>query len=163
MDGMTLIIISLFFVTAAIVTVVLSVLQGRRTKKVKKIIEDLEYEKNKVESTPIVPELAKIESFLKNEKMEIMYNDWKDRFEDIKKDQIPKLTDMILEADYAINQLNYKDALYKIAKLEMEIYKVRTNAEFLLDEIKDITTSDEKNRAIITNLKSKYRESLIRL
>ena len=47
--------------------------------------------------------------------------------------------------------------MYKIAKLEMEIYKVRTSSEFLLDEIKEITTSEEKNRAIITKLKARYR------
>ena len=45
--------------------------------------------------------------------------------------------------------------LYKIAKLEMEIYKVRTNSNFLLNEIKVITLSEEKNRNIITELKIK--------
>lgn len=48
--------------------------------------------------------------------------------------------------------------MYKIAKLEMEIYKVRTKSEFLLDEIKELTTSEERNRAVITKLKTRYRE-----
>ena len=47
--------------------------------------------------------------------------------------------------------------MLKIAKLEMEIYKVRTSSEFLLNEIKEITDSEEKNRAIIIKLKAKYR------
>jgi septation ring formation regulator len=137
---------------------ILNIIQNHKNKKIKKLLEKLEVEKNIIDSTPITPELSKIESFLKNEKLEIMYNDWKDRLNNIKNNQIPKLTDMILEADYSLSQMDYKATLYKIAKLEMEIYKVRTNSEFLLEEIKQITTSEEKNRAIITNLKSKYRE-----
>ena len=44
--------------------------------------------------------------------------------------------------------------MYKIAKLEMEIYKVRASSAFLLNEIKDITNSEERNRGSITKLKS---------
>ena len=40
---------------------------------------------------------------------------------------------------------------------EIEIYKVREAAQHLLDEIKDITLSEEKYRAIVTKLKAKYR------
>ncbi len=158
MDGFTLIIITLFIITVMLIIGILNIIQNHKNKKIKKLLEKLEVEKNIIDSTPITPELSKIESFLKNEKLEIMYNDWKDRLNNIKNNQIPKLTDMILEADYSLSQMDYKATLYKIAKLEMEIYKVRTNSEFLLEEIKQITTSEEKNRAIITNLKSKYRE-----
>ena len=87
-----------------------------------------------------------------------MYNEWKERLDDIKEKQIPRITDMLLEADYTLSQTDYKGVMYKIAKLEMEIYKVRTNSEFLLNEIKEITSSEERNRAIITKMKTTYRE-----
>jgi len=118
----------------------------------------LEIEKNKIDSTPIIPELTKVESLVKNEKLETMYNKWKDRLDVIRTNQIPKITDMLLDANYSLSQQDYKDTIYKIAKLEMEIYKVRTNSEFLLNEIKEITTSEERNRAIVTTLKGKYRD-----
>ena len=148
----------LFLAPAILVTVTLTILQNLRTKKLKKKIDNLEYEKNVINSTPITPELAKIEAFLKNDKLEIMYNDWKNRLEDIKGKQIPKITDMILETEYTLSKQDFKNTNYKLAKLEMELYLVKTNSDFLLNEIKEITTSDEKNRAIITNLKAKYRE-----
>jgi len=122
------------------------------------IVEKLEIEKNKIDSIPIAPELNKIESFLNNEKLEAMYNNWKERLEVIKTIQIPKIADMLLEADYSLSQMNYRNTIYKIARLEMEIYKVRTNSDFLLSEIKEITSSEEKNRSVITDLKTKYRE-----
>ena len=64
----------------------------------------------------------------------------------------------MLEADYSLSQMDYKSTLYKIAKLEMELYKVRANSEGLLKEIRDLTNSEEKNRDIVTKLKAHYRE-----
>jgi len=139
------------------ITLTLSLMQKNRSKKLKKKIDALEIEKNKIDSAPIMPELAKMESYLNNEKLEVLYDDWKSRLDDIKDNQISRVNDMIIDADYALNKQDYKATLYKIADLEMEIYKVRENSTMLLDEIKQITTSEERNRAIVTQLKAKYR------
>ena len=158
MESITLIIITLFIIAAILIIGVLNLIQNLKNRKYKKRLEELEIEKNKIYSTPIASELSKIEAFLNNEKLELLYNDWKDKFENIKKNQIAKITDMLLEADYALSRLDYKGTVYKLAKLEMELYRVKTNSELLLSQIKDVTTSEERNRAIITKLKSKYRE-----
>ena len=158
MDTTILLIGTCFVIAAVVISIVLVVLQNRKNKKIKIQLDKLEIEKNKIDSTPIIPELSKIESYLKNDKLEAMYNKWKDRLDVIRTNQIPKITDMLLEADYSLSKMDYKSTLYKIAKLEMEIYKVRTNSEFLLNEIKEITSSEERNRAIITKFKTMYRE-----
>ena len=156
--NVTLFLIGIYVLAALAIIVVLNIMQTHNNKKIKKQLEELEIEKNKIDSTPITPELSKIESYLKNDKLEVMYSGWKTRLEDIKNNQIPKISDLLLEAEYSMKQSDYKNTMYKIAKLEMEIYKVRTSSQFLLNEIKEITTSEEKNRAIITKLKAKYRE-----
>lgn len=158
MDEITLIGITIIVITIITVISVLYAIRSAKNKGYKKQIEKLDIEKNKIVSTPIVPELSKIETYRKNEKIETMYKEWNKRLSDIRDVQIPKITDMILEADYCLSQRDYKSTLYKIAKLEMEIYKVRTNAEFLLDDIKDITTSEERSRKVITKYKKEYRE-----
>lgn len=158
MEELILKVVTLFFIAVILIVVVLNFIQNRRNKKLKKMIEKLEYEKNIIDGSPISPELSKIEAFLKNEKLERMYNDWKIKLEDLKANQIPKITDMIIETEYTLSRMDYKGTTYKLAKLEMEIYKVRTYSEFLLSDIMQITTSEEKNREIITGLKSKYRE-----
>lgn len=155
--NITLLLVGAYVTAIILIIVVLNTMQSLNNKKLKTKLENLEIEKNKIDSTPITPELLKIESYLKNDKLELMYSGWKTRLEDIKNVQIPKISDLILEAEYSLKQSDYKNTMYKIAKLEMEIYKVRTNSQFLLNEIKEITTSKEKNRAIITKLKSKYR------
>ena len=150
MNHITLLLITLYFVTVLLVVTILNLIQGRKKKRIKKELEKLEYEKNVIDSVPIISELDKIESFSKNEKMEIAYNEWKDRLENIKNSQIPRITDMLIEADYSLSQMDYKTTMYKIAKLEMELYKVKANSDFLLNEIKDITESEERNRDVIT-------------
>lgn len=158
MDTTILIMATLFIVASIVISIVLVFMQNSKNKKIKTQLDKLEIEKNKIDSTPIIPELSKIESYLKNEKLEAMYNNWKDRLDVIRTNQIPRITDMLLEADYSLSKMDYKSTLYKIAKLEMELYKVRTNSEFLLNEIKEITSSEERNRTIITKFKSLYRD-----
>ena len=153
-----LIIVGLYIVVVIIIVVVLNLLQNNRNKKYKTVLDKLEVEKNIIDSTPISSEISKIKTFLKNDKLDANLNNWEDRFKDIRSNQIPKITDMILEADYSLKQQDYKSTVFKIAKLEMEIYKVRTNTEILLDEIKEITSSEERNRAIIIKFKALYRE-----
>src|SRR5574344_344867 len=147
MDNIVLIMILACIIAIIAITLTLSLMQKNRSKKLKKKIEALEIEKNKIDSAPIMPELAKMESYLNNEKLEVLYEDWKSRLEDIKDNQIARVNDMIIDADYSLNKQDYKATLYKIADLEMEIYKVRENSTMLLDEIKGITTSEERNRA----------------
>ena len=161
MNKETLLII--FAIIGAIViffVILFNSIHSRKNKKYKKIIDDLEYQKNQIDTSPVGPELAKIEAYLNNQKLEVLYDDWKERLNEIKEEKIPKITDMLIEAEYSLSKADYKSTMYKIAKLEMEIYKIRTKSEFLLDEIKEVTNSEERNRAVITKLKAKYRNLL---
>lgn len=156
--NLTLITISIYIIAVIILVVVLNLIQNKRNQKYRKILDKLEFDKNVIDSTPISSEISKIKSFLKNDKLDASLNSWEARFKEIRVVQIPKITDMILEADYSLKQQDYKATIYKIAKLEMEIYKVRTNAESLLDDIRKITSSEERNRAIIIKFKTVYRD-----
>ncbi len=158
MDNIVVIIGASVGTTLLVVLIVLGILKSRKKQKYKKLIENLDYKKNQLDTSPVGPELAKVESYIGNDKLEVLYNNWKERLNDIKEIKIPKITDMLIEAEYSLSQKDYKSTMYKIAKLEMEIYKVRASSAFLLNEIKDITNSEERNRGSITKLKAKYRE-----
>lgn len=157
MDNLTLIMLTLFLICAGLIIGVLNFVQSKKNKKFKKTLEKLEIEKNKLATSPIVPELAKVESYLNNDKLKALYDEWSNRLKQIKEIQIPRLSDMILDAEYSLSQMDYKSTMYKIAKLEMELYKVRTNSDFLFGEIKDLTSSEERSRTIITGYKARYR------
>lgn len=134
------------------------VFKKRKKYSLQKELQELERQRNLIVSTPIPSELAKIEVIIKNEKLEEKYNEWCERYKNIKEVRFSEITDVILDIDGLIEQNDLKEAKSRIQDLEMEIFKLRTTTDNLLDEIREITMSEERNRAIITKLKSRYRE-----
>ena len=52
---------------------------------------------------------------------------------------------------------DHKTLELRLAKCEIEVCKAREAVDNLLDEIREITLSEEKYRNIITKLKTKFR------
>ena len=153
----------LLYVTVYIV--VISALVGifllknaRRKKKLKDKISELEKEKNLVISAPILSELGKVESLVKDDKLKVKYTEWQDKFENIRKNELPKISDMILDADGLLEKKNYKELRAKLVEIELDIYRLKERTNSILTEIQGLTLSEEKNRERIVELKSKYRE-----
>lgn len=158
MNGVYLLIGTFFIIAVILVTVVLVLFNKHKYKKFRNEVEQLDKEKNLIASTPVLSELAKVESIVNNDKMEEKYKNWQRRFDVIKDEKVNLINDMINELDISTNQKDYKNIDHKLAKVEMEIYKVRESANELLNEIKEITVSEEKYRSIVTKLKTKYRK-----
>lgn len=158
MGGVYLLIGTFFIIAVILVTVVLVLIQKHKYNVFRKEVEELDKAKNMIASTPVLSELSKVESIVKNDRMEEKYKNWQKRFDIIKDDKINNINDLINELDISTSQKNYKNIDQKIAKVEMEIYKVRESANELLDEIREITISEEKYRSIVTKLKAKYRK-----
>lgn len=158
MDNFALIMITIFGVTAIFVVTIICIIRHFYNKKITSKIENLDIEKNTIASLPITPELAKIEAFLKNDKIEELYKNWQKRLNTIREKEIPEINDMLLDTDFTLKQRDYKNINLKLSKLEIALYKVKSDSENLLNEIRTITSSDEKNRVIITKLKADYRE-----
>ena len=149
--------ITIIILLIIISVVIFVIYRSKRKKKMSQYIEKLDREKNMIESAPIFSELSKVEMIIKNEKIEEKYNEWKDRFEKIKEQYIDKINDMVIDLDVS-DKKNYKEYQLKIVNTEMELAKAKKLTDTLLDEIKEITLSEEKYRSIIIKLKTKYRE-----
>ena len=134
-NGVYLLIGTFFLIAVILVTVVLVLLNKHKYNVLKQEVEMLDKEKNLIVSTPVLAELAKVESIVKNDKMDEKYKNWQRRFEIIKEEKINLINDMINELDISASQKHYKNIDYKLAKVEMEIYKVRESANELLSEI----------------------------
>ena len=157
MQGQFLIIGSAVVIALIIVIVILHLVRKAELKYYRNKVKNLEIERNMIASTPVLLELSKVEPIIKNDKMEEKYNKWQEKFEDIKTRRLTVIDDMLIDLDIYVDKRDYKNCGYRIASTEIEIYKVREAALHLLDEIKDITLSEEKYRAIVTKLKAKYR------
>ena len=158
MNGQFLIIGSAIVIALVIVVVILVLIRRSEAKYYKEQLKNLEIERNKIASTPVLLELSKVEPIIKNDKMEERYNTWQDKFTNIKEKRLSVIDDMLIDLDVFLEKKDYKNYGFRVAKTELEIYKVRQAANHLLDEIKDITLSEEKYRSIVIKLKTKYRE-----
>ena len=157
MEGVFLYTGSIIVVTLIAVILLLHFIRKFQTKKIRDKVKKLEIDRNVVASTPVLLELSKVEPIIKNDKMEEKYNKWHERFISIKENKLTLIDDMLIDLDVFIDKRDYKNCRVRIAKIEIEIYKAREAAQHLLEEIKDITLSEEKYRSIITKLKAKYR------
>lgn len=157
MEGKMLIIGTAILIVIGILIVLFVILKKQKKTHYETIRDTLEREKNMIESTPVLLELSKLEPIIKNEKMEEKYKKWQEKFDIIREEDLPVVDDMLIELDTLMEKKEYKACDYKIAKIEMELYKVREAADHLLEQVKEITLSEEKYRSIITKLKSKYR------
>ena len=157
MPSQFLIVGSAIVIALVLVIIILQVIKKLELRYYRNREKNLEIMRNQVASTPVLLELSKVEPIIKNDKMEAKYNKWQDRFTDIKENRLTLIDDMLIDLDDFIDKREYKSVGYRMAKIEIEIYKVREAAEHLLDEIKDITLSEEKYRSIVIKLKTKYR------
>ena len=162
MDRITFILIALlvWIVTIILVIVVLNVINNKEKKKLKAEIEKLEKEKNMIISASMLSELNKVEALVNNDEMKEKLDDWKARFNDIKDKDMPKITETINEIEELFLEKNFKDLKGLVLKADFDLNNLKTKASFLLDEIKDVTLSEERNRETITKLKAQYREIL---
>ena len=150
--------ITYYIVSVVVIVIVLNLINKKEKKKYQEEINTLERDKNLIISSSILSELNKVEALVNNEKMQETFDDWKERFKEIKDVEVPRITDALIDIENSFNDKNYKELNEKIAKVELDIFYVKTKSNFLLDEIKEITLSEERNRETITKLKVKYRE-----
>lgn len=158
LDNLSLIILSYVIIALVLIFVVLGLIKKRRTNSFKIELEELDRKKNEIESAPVISELAKIETIVKNDKMEEKYKSWLNTFDYVRNEIIPKINDMIIDLDIYLDKKKYKDYISHVAKTELAIYKAREVIDNVLNEIKEINSSEEKYRKIIIKLKAKYRE-----
>ena len=136
----------------------------RHTKnKLEKEINELEISKNRIISASILTELNKVKSLINNKYLENQYNNWEKELNQIKKVKLPQLTDEIINIETMVDENKFKEASFAIAQLEMDINVVQNQVDILLENIKEITMSEERNRNTVTNLKIIYREALLNL
>ncbi len=149
--------ITYYIVSVIIIIAVLNKINKKAKKKYLDEINNLERDKNQIISADIMSSLQTVGELVNNDLMQEVYADLKTRFEKIKKEDIPKLTDNLLKIEDLYDNKKYKELNKLISNVELNIYLVQAKSDYLLEEIKKITQSKGKNREIATSLKTRYR------
>lgn len=149
-----------YIITIVLLIVILNLLNNRDKKNYRRQLDELEKNKNLIISATLIAELKKVEPLIDNSNMKDTLKKWRERYETLKEEDVSRITDSLIEAEDLYEEKKYKELSKLLSEIELDIYFVNTKANFLLDEIKEITLSEERNRETITKLKTSYREIL---
>ena len=158
MDNILLMAFAILALSLIFCIITFFVIRKKESKKYKKEINELDIKKNEVIGVPILSEIAKVKELVKTDNLKNKLEDWDVTFKVIKDEKISKLNDLISEADFLIDKNDYKKAVKLITSIEIEIESLKRECNKLLEEIKVVTTSEERNRALVTKLKIVFRE-----
>ncbi len=132
--------------------------RNKRYKKYMEKIEKLDREKVKVINLPIEHEIAKLNYFIKNKELLIKIAGWEDRWLELKRERVAKVTDSILAVEDTVMRKRFKGVDKGIAdSLEM-IDVMRSDAEELRVEIEELLHTEEEIRNKVTAVKKHFRD-----
>lgn len=157
MDNLVLLIIAYSLVVFIMVFTAIIILKKKKIREYKLKVEELDRIKNEIESAPVISEIVKIETIVKNDRLDEKYKKWCDDFESIKIVEVSQIEDYLIELENEIEDNRMKSYEETVIKTELLIYEAREKIDNLLSEIKELNLSEEKYRKVITRLKSKYR------
>ncbi len=160
MNELVLDIVTYYIFAVLLIVTALNIIQYMSKKSYKHDIEKLDIEKNQVIDAPIMTELSKVENLTKKDSIKEKYEIWNKEINEIKEEMNSTINDMLLEADFLVEQKSYKEYLKKKTIVEIKLYEALELKKRIFDEIKEITLSEERNRVTITDLKTKFRNAV---
>lgn len=162
MDKVTIIITGIFVFCIILLYILTIIIKNKKKKEILSNIDRLTTEKNLIISSSLITEFGKANKLINNKKIASEVEEWKKRFDEIEKTDMPKLTDKLIEVESYMLEKNYAEAHRSLNKAEKSIFLVKAKSIKLLNEIKELTESEERNREAITKLKSVYREVIFK-
>ena len=158
MNNIFLMIFTTFLLGVIAVIVTFIVTKRKAKKRYRNKVNALEIEKNQLVNVKILSEMTKVKELVKTDNLQHKLDNWDKTFSYIKDKMLPKITDELSDVDFMIDRRDYESAIRKMTNIELEINALKRKNEKLIKEIKLITESEERNRALITKLKVQYRE-----
>lgn len=162
MNKTSIIIICSFVGLLLVLLVVFILLKQKKKKSILNVIDRLTTEKNMIVPVSLITELNKAEKLANNKKLSNTINGWKKEFEEISSIDLDNVTNKIVELDDAYALKKYKECNELIVNIETLIYHLKAKCNKLLNEVKGLTESEERNRSAVVKLKSVYRDIIFK-
>ena len=125
MDNIFLIIIVTLLISIVLLFITYMIIRRNNTKHYKNKVTELDIEKNKLINVKILSEITKVRTLVKTDNLQHKLDDWDKKFNNIKDNMLPQLTDEISEVDFLVDKYDFKGAIRKMATIEMKIDKLR--------------------------------------
>ena len=156
-DPKKLIIITICVVLLIVIVLVFYFFKRYQKKVMQRKVHNLDVLKNEILSLPLQSEIDKVASLTKGEQLEEKVKNYQKMYEDLKNSSFKKIEDMIVELDFVANSKNRKEFQSRYAFIELELFKDRYLINHIIEELKELTSYEDKYRGIVIKLKNKYR------
>ena len=94
-----------------------------------------------------------------NGQTEELFENWRNRWLDVVDVQVPKLDEMLFDAEEYIDRFKFKKATQTEREIEQEIIKCEQVRIGIISELDELIGSEEKNRIEMEQLKEYYRSA----
>ena len=101
--------ITYYIISMAIIVGILQLINKKEKQKYAIEIKKLERDKNLIISASILSELNKVEPLVNNSETKEIFEGWQRRFKEIKDEEVPKITDALLEIEEIFHEKKYKE------------------------------------------------------
>ncbi|GIN91848.1 septation ring formation regulator EzrA [Siminovitchia terrae] len=143
-------------ISAIIFIIIIFIIGYTIRKKYYKEIDKLEAKKMETMNQPVVEKLAKVKQLNMTGKTEEMFEEWRKTWDDIITVQFPHIDELLFDAEEYTDKFNFKKVKEARDQIEGELVQINLQMQKILDELKELTDSEEKSRTDIESLKETY-------
>ncbi|WP_185970845.1 septation ring formation regulator EzrA [Alkalicoccobacillus porphyridii] len=125
-------------------------------KNVYKDVDKLEEKKNGIMSRPIPEEIAKVKQLQMAGETEQKFELWRNDWDEIIGQIMPDVEETLFDIEEYANKYQIKKAKELARTTTDRLESIDTQLDIMVDEIEQLVTSEQKNRAEIGELREKY-------
>ena len=127
-------------------------------KKIYIDVDRLEAWKIDMMNRPVTDEIAKVKELNMTGQTEELFERWRKQWDEIVTVALPDVEELLFDAEDLADKYRFGKAKRVLAQIEAILKDAESNIAIILDELKDLVGSEEKNRVEVDELNQQYRE-----
>ncbi|THE14775.1 septation ring formation regulator EzrA [Bacillus timonensis] len=127
-------------------------------KKIYKDVDRLEAWKIDMMNRPVTDEIAKVKDLNMTGQTEELFERWRKQWDEIVTVGLPDVEELLFDAEDLADKYRFGKAKRVLSQIEAILNDAESHIAVILEELKDLVGSEEKNRVEVDELNQLYRE-----
>ncbi|MFT4414977.1 septation ring formation regulator EzrA [Fredinandcohnia humi] len=127
-------------------------------KKIYKAVDKLEAWKIDMMNRPVTDEISKVKELNMTGQTEELFERWRRQWDEIVTVSLPDVEELLFDAEDFADKYRFTKAKRILGQIEAILKDAENNISIILEELKDLVGSEEKNRIEVDELNKQYRE-----
>ncbi|MFD1739322.1 septation ring formation regulator EzrA [Bacillus salitolerans] len=147
------------FIIGIILVIVAVIIYGMLSrKKIYKEVDRLESWKIEIMNRPVTDEMAMVKSLNMTGQTEELFERWRKQWDEIVTTELPNVEEALFDIEECADKFQFRKSRALVKQLHDRLQGIEDTIQTILQELKDLVGSEEKNRTEIEELKQEYRE-----